>query len=103
MSKYDEEIKRIVTKAKLLNSEIEEIEGVFIISLSDSEHMLLIPSKITNAFKCNRYLRKLRGNIKVIGGEGLESANNLFSYTIFNVIDFSKFDTSHVTSMHHMF
>ena len=103
MSKYDDKIAAIVRKAKTISTKIREINKSYILSLSDRDHWLLIPSEEKGYISWNDYLTKLRGNLKVIGGEGLERTESLFGGVVLENIDFSEFDTSQVTNMNHMF
>ena len=53
--------------------------------------------------RCTTYLQQLKGNLTVIGGEGLTSAPYMFTLCDFNTIDLRYFNTSKLWNMEGMF
>ena len=83
----------------------------YLISKSDIEHILLIPNNVTALNKGHtpdewvftKFVRELRGTIKVIGCTGLQNATAMFSHSEAQKIDMFNTDTSRVTNMKAMF
>lgn len=118
MKKPKENIKQniadLVNKGLLLGYSITEVktghdEVCILMSLSDTEHLLVIPNNIRYltsgeyGYRFASYLSYYQGNLKVVGGSGLLSTKGMFDCLRFNSIDLSDFDTSNVKTMDHMF
>lgn len=113
-----EEINALIIKVKMLG-EYKSIntacgKNCMLISISDENHILVIPDEVkiingSNAEYLNKdleftlELQKYRGNLKVIGGNGLTDTSFMFYRTRFDNIDFSEFNTIHVRNMKSMF
>lgn len=115
-TKLDLEIEKLLAKAKILNAGIHSIETYsgrmcYLISKSNTSHLLLIPSDITSlngvckkdTFIFTDMIQQYEGSVHVIGGEGLCETSNMFSYCKFNEIDLTNFNTLNVVYMNNMF
>ena len=113
-----EEVNALIMKAKMLGA-YKSIgtacgKNCMLISISDENHILVIPDEVrlingSEAQYLNKDLRftlelqKYRGNLKVVGGNGLTDTSFMFYRTNFDNIDFSEFNTIKVRKMKSMF
>ena len=111
MNSQDTKIKQLIDKAKILNLEYsrfgKEENGryCYIIHKTSNDHILLIPSNVTDIYWYTIYseIASLRGRLKVIGGSGLVTAENLFSNCHLKELDLSEFTSSNIENMECMF
>lgn len=80
-------------------------------SPDDSNHILIIPDDVQYIYGTDRgpyidnysMLKKIEGNLKVIGGRGLISTYKMFTLCAVQSLDLTSLHTSKVTSMQRMF
>ena len=108
----------VLNKARAVGCKIDTIEAdkslegapdtnCYMASISDLSHILIIPEyiKVINDeyLQFSNELFKFSGDIKVLGGSGLESVDGFFFNTRFSRIDLSEFNTCNVINMKAMF
>lgn len=107
------DITKILNRAILLDLKITEIptcceHTCYLISKTYDDHILYIPDdveipNIRNTLNFTAFLKKLKGTLKVVGGQSLRSMESMFEETEFDVIDLSQLNTSKVTDMSDVF
>ncbi len=113
----DEERKRTL---KCFGDKIVELhtycgEPCYLVSKSEKEHLLWIPSNVTELNKKREandnwvennftpQIEDLTGSLMVVGGEGLKSCVDMFYNCRIEKVDLSGFDTREVEDMSYMF
>ena len=106
----DEEVRIIVTKAKMLGLPIRELTSyqggnTYLISKDNMNHIWVIPSGVKRIVEDYKFsvVENVTGHLKVVGGSGLTSDYNMFYRCEVETIDLSGLDTSKVTDMSDMF
>ncbi len=123
----DKQLSSLITKYRFLGFPIEELKvperkQVAVIHLSETEHLIVIPSDVKALNSANgvykdddgnerwngeleftRPLREYKGNLKVVGGSGLYNLNIAFENCRFDKIDLTMLDASNVHSMRYTF
>ena len=115
------DVASLINKARIFGNitEVETICGhtCYLIEISANKHVLYIPddvgalNKWTSPYNCTYLnhrrvaveLKRLQGEIRVIGGRGLVDASLMFYDCEFDTIDLSKFHTDNVKNMFGMF
>ncbi len=101
----------------LFNKDIEKVNiptacrhECYLFSKSTREHILYIPDEVTELYdnvndrrSLTKYICKLEGKLKVIGGKNLKDATGMFEGCQAKSLDLSNFDTSKVIDMFRMF
>ena len=108
--RLDKPIRDMITKARMLGIPIYEScpafgQKIYTVYKDELNMLVLIPSyvKRINSGDIKYDTHEFKGNIKLIGGSGLESTDGLFYGSTANSIDLSELDTTNVTSMQEMF
>ena len=113
---HSAEVHDLLNKARFLGA-LKEINDkynkrrYYIISESEYNHLIIIPDETKHINSCTKpdpYIRGpegcIKGNIKVIGGSGLESGEDMFSCGLcIDTLDLSCLDTSNMKTMKQMF
>lgn len=101
-------VQHTLNKAKVMGLHIENInteEGTYqLITVSPESYIITLPYNIKSSpFNWNELNEKIKGNIKIIGGQGLKSTEIMFADCAVQSLDISNLDTSNVLSMMSMF
>ena len=107
---------KVLEKMKLLGIKPIEIKTYcgnycYLVSKSKIDHIIIIPDNVTQINNCGREdfmeftsaIKRLRGHIKVIGGNRNTSTAGMFERCKAQSLDLSSFNTSNVTDMYSMF
>lgn len=100
----DKELEKLLNRAILMNLEIQELDTkckhkYYIISNGNDNdnHTIYIPKDVKmieytlgNAENYTEQIKKLRGIVKVLGGEGLIALDNVFAHCKMEVLDLRK-------------
>lgn len=100
-----------ITKSRLFGYEIEELittnnNKVYIVKTGEQDYLIYIPDEVkVLGLKFSQYIRRKcwRAKVKVVGGSGLISGEDLFFNCHFNTLDLSNLDTSNMVTMENMF
>lgn len=112
----DEEIDNILAISRIIG-EVKEIKtwcgnSCYLVSFSDTEHLILIPSNVTRLNGKNQKkqvnlftdcIEYVKGTIRVLGGSGLITVEGMFNWCDAEHIDLRMFNTSNVKNMNAMF
>lgn len=106
----------LLVKVKTIGYNVTTIDTVcghkcYIASPPDnSNNLLIIPDDVKCIYDEYKWwdsefkrIERVKGNLKVIGGKGLNSTYHMFSNCRANLIDLSSFDSSNVVNMSYMF
>lgn len=87
---------------KLYNTSKKEF---YILSLSDSVHILIIPDNLEHVIlgNCDNPLRRIRGSVYVVGGENLVSSSTLFGQCQLDTVDITAMKTQKLEEAEYMF
>lgn len=90
------------TITKVYNMSNQEF---YILSLSDSVHILIIPDNLDHVIlgNCDTPLRRIRGSLYVVGGKNLVSTSTLFGQCQFDNVDITAMETQKLEEAEHMF
>ena len=109
----DRNIQSFINKTMVLGYNIKEIHTECghkcYLASKDNEHILKIPSNVTKptepfgASHFTNVLSTLRGNLQVVGGEGITNADYMFNDCNFKTLDLRKMCTDNIKSMRFMF
>lgn len=116
LSIHSPEVQDLLNKARFLGA-LKEVNNkytkrrYYIISESEYNHLVIIPDEAKHINSCTKPDPNIRGpegcikgNIKVIGGSGLESGQDMFGCgQCIDTLDLSCLDTSNMKNMKHMF
>lgn len=105
------ELKNIIGRAKILCWEVKRLEssgGQVILIQNKHKYILYIPDDVEelNSIEGEELISqidKLEGEIKVLGGRGLNNVHGMFEYTKFSEFDLSKFEAHGIYDMSSMF
>lgn len=109
-----DELNKLLHKSKILGLEITEMptycdSKVYLIKRSKDNYILVIPQDVQYIRKDNNVdtfstkIKEIRGKLKVIGGDNLESLRFVFSGCKLSEIDLTELNTINVTSMDNAF
>ena len=105
-------IQSIFNKAKLLGIKPKmiptECEHYCYLFSNKNEHIVVIPDNVIRLNDMDgryftKHIKDLYGTIRVVGGENLNSIQDMFSNCHFDVIDLKELDTSKVVSASNLF
>lgn len=112
----NKEIEKLFYKAKLLGilTPIKTFCGgtCYLISKSKTDHVIIIPPDVErlnynynmkNGIVFTQHIKSLKGNVKVIGGDGLKDVHAMFAECTADRVDISELNTSNVKCMEYMF
>ncbi len=90
------------TITKLYNTSKQEF---YILSLSDSVHILIIPYHLEHVVlgNCDNPLRRIRGSVYVVGGENLVSSSTLFGQCQLDTVNITAMKTQKLEEAEYMF
>ena len=90
------------TLTKLYNMNNKEF---YILSISESAHILIIPDNLDHVIlgNCDTPLRRIRGSICVVGGKNLVSTATLFGQCQFDTVDLTAMETPKLEETKYMF
>lgn len=100
----DRELDKLLNKATVMGMSIEKVRTAcshdyYIISNVQGTTIVYIPNDV----KYLNRLAELTGTVQLIGGEGLESLENVFRSSKADIVDLRKLKTYKVTNMSSMF
>lgn len=104
----DEKAVKFLNRATLLGLEIEELEAaertsVYLIKQDNENYTLYIPKEVKILMLLSERLTKLRGNLKVIGGEGMIEMLATFTKVRLDLLDLSRLNTDKCEVMNSIF
>ena len=109
-----DEFSKLLTKSKMLGLEITKIptycdSTCYLIRKAKEDYILIIPpdvqylNKDSASIIFTMHIDKIKGKIKVIGGDNLESLDYAFLLHSFVELDLTELNTSKVNSMEYAF